>query len=136
MKEKKELTELQKKFLVALFGEAQGNYREAMRIAGYSEFTTVKEVMNGLKEEVVDHCNSALAALAPKAIMKMGNLLDDANVAGASNQIKVIQDILDRAGMAKKASGEDVTMKVPSGGIFILPAKEIQEFKRVEEDGE
>ena len=30
------MTEQQEKFLNALFGEAQGNFREAMNIAGYA----------------------------------------------------------------------------------------------------
>ena len=35
--QKRNLTDMQEKFLDVLFGEARGNPREAARIAGYSE---------------------------------------------------------------------------------------------------
>ena len=44
--QKRNLTEMQEKFLDVLFGEAQGNPREAARIAGYSEHSYPKVIRN------------------------------------------------------------------------------------------
>jgi hypothetical protein len=131
---KKELTEKQKLLLVALFGEAEGNWREAMRIAGYSDMTSISEAMEPVKEHVVEQCHSYLASLAPKAVRKMGSMLDDPNQPGAPNLMKVTESILNRVGLSEKKAGDEVNLKVPSGGLFILPAKEVQEFKRVEQE--
>ena len=40
--QKRNLTDMQEKFLDVLFGEAQGNPREAARIAGYAEHSYQK----------------------------------------------------------------------------------------------
>lgn len=128
---KKELTDKQKALLAALFGEAEGNWREAMRIAGYSENTSLSEVIDPIKEEVISQSNSYLASLSPKAVRKMGSLLDDPNLPGAPNLMRVVESILNRVGISEKKVGDEVNLKVPSGGLFILPAKEVQDFQKV-----
>lgn len=133
---KRELSEQQKKLIFYLFGEAEGDWLKAKRLAGYAETTSVREVMEPLREEVQDSLTSYLASLGPKAMIKYGNLLDDSNVPGASNRIKVIEGILNRLGVSEKKPGDDVQIKVPSGGIFILPAKEVQTFERVSDAAE
>ena len=127
---KKELTEKQRALLAALFGEAEGNYRDALRLAGYSDLTSVREAIEPLKEEIMAHANSYLISLVPKTVVKQGRMLDDPNQPGAPNLMRVIDSILNRVGMSEKNS-QEATIKVPSGGLFILPAKEVQEFKRV-----
>jgi hypothetical protein len=131
---KKELTEKQKLLLAALFGEAEGNYREALRIAGYSENTSVKEAIEPLREEIMTHANSYLISLVPKTVFKQGKMLDDPNLPGAPNLMRVIDSILNRVGMTEKRAGDEVNVRVPSGGLFILPAKEVQEFRRVDNE--
>ena len=42
--QKRNLTDMQEKFLDVLFGEAKGNPREAARIAGYSEHSYPKVI--------------------------------------------------------------------------------------------
>ena len=42
--QKRNLTDMQEKFLDVLFGEAQGNPKEAARIAGYSDHSYPKVV--------------------------------------------------------------------------------------------
>ena len=134
---KRELTDKQRALLSALFGEAEGNYRNALRLAGYSDLTTVSEAIEPIKEEILSHANSFLVSLAPKAVIKQGKMLDDPNQPGAPNLMRVIESILNRIGMSEKRAGDELNLKVPSGGLFILPAKEVQEFKRVElEDAE
>lgn len=135
-KESKKLTDKQTAFLAALFGEAAGNFSEAKRIAGYSDYTTTAEVINGLRDEILEHTNSFLAGHAPKAVMKLVGLLDNPNSGGAGNLLKTVETILNRVGISEKKSGEGVELKVPSGGLFILPAKEVQEFKKITEESD
>ena len=54
VEETKKLTEKQEAFLEALCGEAKGNIRGAMNIAGYSENTKVSEIVSSLKDEIVE----------------------------------------------------------------------------------
>ena len=93
----KELTEKQNAFLNALFGDALGDYRMAMDIAGYAPSTTVRDVTSGLQEEILQGSRENLAANAPKAAI----------------------DVLDRVGVVKQ---ERLEVNTPSG-LFILPAK-------------
>ena len=44
--QKRNLTDMQEKFLDVVFGEAKGNPREAARIAGYSEHSYPKVIRN------------------------------------------------------------------------------------------
>lgn len=128
---KKELTDKQKALLSALFGEAEGNWRDAMRLAGYSDATSLSEAIDPIREEVISQSQSYLASLSPKAVRKMGKLLDDPNLPGAPNLMRVVESILNRVGISEKKAGDEVSLKVPSGGLFILPAKEVQEFQKV-----
>ena len=50
----KEITDKQAAFLEALLGEARGNIRAAMDIAGYSKMTKTSEVVSSLREEITD----------------------------------------------------------------------------------
>jgi uncharacterized YccA/Bax inhibitor family protein len=117
---KKPLTERQELFLDALTGEARGNVREAMRIAGYSEATRVNEAIAPIQDEIVARAGMMLAMNAPKATFSMLNVLDDPSAMGARNAVAAATQILDRAGLVKK---EQVEVKGPEGGIFILPPK-------------
>jgi hypothetical protein len=46
------MTEQQEKFLNALFGEAQGNFREAMSIAGYAPTEYPARLIRQMKNEI------------------------------------------------------------------------------------
>jgi hypothetical protein len=113
-------TEQQERFLDALMGEAQGDIRGAMRIAGYSENTRTAEVVSGLKEEIVERATFMLAMNAPKAAFGMVGVLNDPTTLGARNQINAAKEVLDRVGIIKK---EQVEVKATGGGMFILPPK-------------
>lgn len=130
----RQLTELQQKFLAALFGEAQGNFAEAKRLAGYSDYTTVAEVIEPLKDELIRHTKNFLVAHGPKASIKIAGALDE-KVPNA-NVLKAADMILNRMGVLEQKSGDVVVdvSNLPKGGIFILPAKEAQVFTRVEAD--
>ena len=121
MAEEKKLTEKQTAFLEALTGEARGDIRGAMRIAGYSEATKVHEVVNPLRDEIIDRASTMLAMNAHRATFSMIDVLHDPSAMGARNAVAAAREILDRSGLVKK---EQVEVKGPEGGIFILPPKQ------------
>ena len=123
--EAKILTEKQEAFLEALLGEARGDIRRAMDLAGYSENTKVKEVVGPLKDEITERASMMLAMNAPKAAFGMINVLDDPTALGARNQINAAKEILDRTGLVKK---EQLEVKATGGGMFILPPKNNDEL--------
>jgi len=117
---KKSLTDKQSAFLEALLGEARGNIRAAMDIAGYSKTTATTEVVGPLKEEITERAGMMLAMNAPKAAFGIVDVLDDPSAMGARNSISAAREILDRTGLVKK---EQVEVSGNAGGIFILPPK-------------
>lgn len=118
----KELTEMQEKFLDALFGEAKGNPKIAGEIAGYSEHSYPK-VLRNLKSQVVERAENYLAVHSAKAATKMVDMLDeDGTTPHANIRMEAAKQILDRIGIVKKDQ-LDVNMKAMHG-IFILPAKD------------
>ena len=123
--QKRNLTDTQKKFLDALFGEAQGNPKKAGELAGYSEHSYPK-VLRNLKQEIVSRAENYLAVHSARAATKMVNMLDeDGTTPHANIRLEAAKQILDRIGVVKKDS-LDINMKA-AHGIFILPAKETPE---------
>ena len=90
---RKELTELQQKFLNALFGEAKGNHAKAMRLAGYSENTNPHHILQSVRQEIIERAELEMAS----------------------------QQILDRVGLSKVEKINVETNKPV--GLFVLPAK-------------
>ena len=117
----KELTELQQKFLNALFGEAKGNYSRAMLLAGYSPNTNPHHILQSLRTEIVSRAELELAANAPKAVMSMIGVLDDPTSMGVREKLLASQQVLDRIGLSK-VEKVNVEANKPMG-LFILPAK-------------
>jgi hypothetical protein len=118
--EPKKYTEKQLLFLDALMGEAGGNIRKAMDIAGYAKTTKSGEVVKNLREEVIERASLMLAMNAPKAAFGIIGVLDDPSAMGARNSISAAREILDRTGLVKK---EQVEVTSQGGGMFILPPK-------------
>ena len=116
----KKLTRKQAAFLETLLGEARGNIRAAMDIAGYSKTTATTEVVGPLKEEITERAGMMLAINAPKAAFGIIDVLDDPSALGARNAISAAREVLDRSGLVKK---EQVEVSGNAGGIFILPPK-------------
>ena len=120
--QKRNLTDMQEKFLDVLFTEAQGNPREAARIAGYSEHSYPKVVRN-LKKEITELAETHLSTHSAKAVNRLITLLDeDGTTPQASIRLAAANSILDRVGLGKKEQ-LDVNMKAMHV-IFILPAKD------------
>lgn len=122
MSTEKQYTEKQLAFLDALCTEAKGDIRAAMQIAGYSDKTKIAEVVNPLKDEIVDRAGTMLAMNAPKAAFGLVDVLNDPASMGARNAVSAAAQILDRTGLVKK---EQVTIEGPTSGLFILPPKQV-----------
>ena len=113
-------TEKQEDVLEGLLGEARGNIRAAMDIAGYSKMTKTAEVFGPLKDEIIELAGMMLAMNTPKAAFGIVDVLDDPSAMGARNQISAAREILDRSGLIKR---EQVEVTANGGGMFILPPK-------------
>lgn len=134
MSDKKErtLTDQQKTFLAVLMDEAKGDMKEALRLAGYSPGTRPYDIMKSLKNEIVDVAMGHLALNAPKAAHKLTEVLDAPDKTAATNLLKAASQILDRVGVV--APKEDVNLKIPEGGLFIMPAKNVSATVKEDED--
>jgi hypothetical protein len=121
---KKELTEQQKRFLEVLFAEANGNINHAMKMAGFSEGYSRRQLTNALKEEIIEATQLYIAMAAPKAAVAMINAIDDPTELGLKEKMSAARDLLDRAGLVKT---EKVQVESNTGGVMILPAKEREE---------
>ena len=120
--QKRNLTDMQEKFLDVLFGEAKGNPREAARLAGYSEHSYPKVIRN-LKKEITELAENHLSTHSAQAATRLTDLIDEARTTPHSNiRLAAANSVLDRVGITKKDQ-LDVNMKALHG-IFILPAKD------------
>lgn len=128
---KKELTVLERSFLEHLFGEALGNPKLAMKMAGYGENNSVAQITRQLRQEIIEMAEITLAGASPKAVLGLIGVIDDPNALGNKSKIAAAKEILDRAGLVKPDS--DVNLKIPSGGVIILPAKGRKIEEEVEE---
>ena len=118
---KKELTTKQQTFLDNLV-ETGGDPKEAARLAGYSE-NGHWQVAHALKNEIIELASNILAHSAPKAAMKLVDIMDsNVPIPQANMRLQAAQTILDRTGLGKQERLE-VKHNV-EGGLFILPAKE------------
>ena len=117
----KVLTEHQQKFLEVLFDEAMGDVILAKKMAGYSENTPTRVVVESLKDEIGEATRSHFARAAPKAVMALVGALSDPTELGIRDKMAAAKDLLDRAGLGKV---ERVDVTSSSGGVFILPSKE------------
>ena len=121
MTNKKELTTKQEAFLNHLT-EVGGDPRQAAVLAGYAE-SSYPSVVKALKTEILDLATNILAQSAPKAAMKLVDIMDSPEpIPQANMRIQAAQTILDRVGLGK-TDRLDVTVNT-AGGLFILPAKQ------------
>lgn len=115
------LTDKQEAFLSALFGEAQGDFRIAMNMAGYGSDVSFHTIMRSkpLREALLEQSKDYLAMNLPKAVTAVTNIIDDPTQLGAQNRLKASETVMDRAGLVKSEK-QEVEVK---SGLFILPAK-------------
>ena len=117
----RKLTDKQEKFLDVLGGEAKGDLRKSLVLAGYEE-SSYYAVIRTLKEQIVDVANTILAHSAPKAAQSLVDVLEsDKPIPQANVKLQAAQTLLDRVGVSKKEH-LNVNHNV-TGGIFLLPDK-------------
>lgn len=125
-KKTKELTELQKNFIVCLFSEeSKGNPVIAKRMAGYADSVRTSELVESLYDEILEYGKKYLAANSPQAIYALLDTLINPSQMGGANKLKAAQDVLDRVGVDKRKEATD-TLKIPESGLVILPAKSVR----------
>jgi len=116
----RELTEKQQSFLDNLV-KTGGDPKRAAELAGYAE-GSYTYVIKSLKEEIIDLASHILAQSAPKAAMKLVNVMDSEEpIPQANVRLQAAQTILDRIGLGK-TDRVDVN-HTTNGGVFILPSK-------------
>ena len=117
---KRKLTEKQENFLNNVI-ETKGNLKLSAELAGYSG--NHYQIIQSLKQELVDLASDVLAKEAPTAAFKLVDVLTtNKPIPQANVKVQAAQTILDRVGLGKKER-LDVNHNV-QGGIFILPEKE------------
>jgi len=116
----KKLNEKQQLFMQVLFDEAEGDVVQAKKLAGYSDGTATRVVIEGLKDEIFEATKTYMSRLGPKAAVAYGSALTDPTQLGVKEKMVAAGQILDRAGVVKT---EKVAVEA-SGGLFILPPKE------------
>lgn len=119
----KTLTHKQRAFLSFLGGEAQGDIREAMTMAGYSTNTRPEEVVGSLSEEIIEISNKLISTNSVKAVSKLLGILDNPNKPGTKEVLAAAKELLDRAGIFKDRNNNTGTV-IKTDNVFILPAKE------------
>ena len=118
---KRKLTEQQQTFLSNLATTAKGDINKALSIAGYKE-TSYYNVINSLKDEIIDVATKILAKSAPLASQKLVEILNsDDPIPQVNAKLQAAQTLLDRVGVAKRDK-LDVT-HTSASGIFLLPEK-------------
>jgi hypothetical protein len=121
----RELTEKQQKFLDCLI-QTGGDPKYAAELAGYAEGSYF-QVIKSLKNEIIELASHILAQSAPKAAIKLVQVLDsDEPIPQANVKLQAAQTILDRTGLGKQDK-LDVNVQSEGGALFILPAKSVVE---------
>ena len=116
----RKLSEKQQSFLDNLINTG-GDPKKAAELAGYAE-GSYSQVVRSLKEEMIDLASHILAQSAPKAAMKLVNVMDSEEpIPQANVRLQAAQTILDRIGLGK-TDRVDVN-HTTNGGVFILPSK-------------
>jgi hypothetical protein len=117
----KELTIMQQSFLDHLV-TCNGDTKQAADLAGYAE-GSYTSVVKALKTEIIELAENILAQNAPKASLKLVEVMDSSNpIPQANVRLQAAQTLLDRVGIGK-TDKLDVNLQ-NSNGLFILPAKE------------
>ena len=125
---KRNLTEKQEKFLSNLI-ETKGDLKLSAELAGYAG--NHYQVINSLKQEIVELASTVLAREAPKAAFKLVEVMDsDVAMPQANVKLQAAQTILDRVGVSKTERLQ-VDQNV-NGGIFILPEKQVIDIEQEE----
>lgn len=120
---KKDLTDMQKAFIDALFSEeAKGNATIAKKMAGYADSIKPSYLLSTLSDEIVEAAKKYLGANSAKAVFSILHTMENGHEAGSAVRLKAATEILSRAGVKEK---DDSTLSIPESGLVILPAKKV-----------
>jgi len=119
----RQLTEQQQKFLDVLFDEAAGSVTKAKKLAGYSVGTSTAQVVNSLKEEILDATQTYMSRNAPQAAVAMVGALIDPTELGIRDKMQAAKELLDRTGLVKTEKMQVET----TGGVMLMPPKQVEE---------
>jgi hypothetical protein len=127
----KQLTTKQEIFLDNLI-DCEGDAKKAAELAGYAPNSHF-QVVKSLKTEILDRTESILAQSAPKAALKITDIMNSTQpIPQANIRMQAAQTILDRVGIAK-TDRIDLKVEAPTG-LFILPAKKETVIEYEEEE--
>ncbi len=114
---------MQEEFLEALAGDAKGDYRLAMDMAGYSKSTKISDMVGFLRDELIELGRAKLALISMKAVNQLEDTLDTVAIEpGTKERLAAANSILDRVGISKT---ENVKVEVEGPTpVFILPPKD------------
>jgi hypothetical protein len=101
-------------------GGAEGDPMLAKKLAGYSDNTSVKELLEAYEEDLEKATKRFISEVAPESVFSIVSIMRDPAQMGSKEKLSAAKDLLDRAGFVKT---EKVDVNA-SGGVFILPAKE------------
>jgi len=116
----RQLTEQQQKFLDVLFDEAGGDVNRAKVLAGYSPTYYTRDIIKGLKEEILEATQIFMARNAPRAAISLVDGMVDPTELGIRDKLNAAKDLLDRVGLAKTEKMQIET----NNGLMILPPKD------------
>lgn len=119
MSKDRKLTEKQERFLDVLFEEAEGDFLQAKRLAGYSENVHTGSIVDSLEDEIHELVKKQIARYGVQAIYSMGQIMTEPTKLGNKEKMAAAKDILDRAGF-KPTDKMEVKTETP---VFILPPK-------------
>ena len=112
---------MQQSFLDNLVS-CNGDTKRAAELAGYAE-GSYTSVVKALKTEIIELAENILAQNAPKASLKLIEVMDSTHpIPQANIRLQAAQTLLDRVGIGK-TDKLDVNLQ-NSNGLFILPAKQ------------
>lgn len=131
MKDPRLNTDLQNRFLEALAGEAKGDLHKAKAIAGYAPETSLRNIIEPLKDQIIEIAKDIMAATAIKAVMQLNQVLDTPAMMGASNIVNAAKEIMDRSGISKS---EGQQLQLPQGAIVLLPPKRPKTIEYIENE--
>lgn len=115
------LTDMQSALLDFLFGEAEGDFDAATKMAGYPKHTPLEVILGGsLKDAIIERSRTELALGAPKAAQGLVKLLTGIAPPDAKIKLAAIIQVLDRTNIVKT----DLVQIDTKGGLFILPSKD------------
>ena len=121
----RELTDKQQAFLNVLFDNAGGDVVIAKKMAGYSDNTPTTEVVNSLKEEILEATQTFMARNAPKAAMALVGGLYDPTELGIRDKMVAAKELLDRTGLVKT---EKLQVEA-KGGVMLMPMKNRADYE-------